>query len=427
MHITILAIGSRGDVQPLVALGKGLIDSGYGVRLATHKNFEGMVLQHGLEFSVITGDPQDFFQTEMSQALMRTRNPIVFNRLVHEALDPAFEKIQIDSWKACQGTNAIIACGLSLWGIDIAEKLSIPCFYSLLQPASPTTDYPYCIFPPASKHFGGLFNYLSYLFFYDLISRLFRNPINSFRQSILDLPPNRKSFLSLIRARKIPLLNAVSPSVISPSADWTELDYMTGYWFLKQASEYKPPPDLQKFLRGGPPPVYVGFGSMGGAESHRTVETALAALAQIRQRGVIFTGWSNPDCSNLPDNIFRISSIPHDWLFPQMSCIVHHGGAGTTATAFQAGVPNVIIPFLADQPFWGDLAYKLGVSPAPLNRKKLTATNLAETISLAINDSTMKEKAAELSKAIHSEDGIRYTINIIEQTLASSDSNLHLS
>lgn len=419
MNITILTIGSRGDVQPFISLGVGLQQAGHKVRLATHAIFKSMAQEQGLDFAEIEGNPQEFMQSETAQAMMRTRNPIEFSRRLQEALKPLLTVSQLNSWDACEETDAIVAGGLVFWGMDIAERLGVPCCYAFLQPAAPTRAFPVSTFPPTSKRFGGLYNRFTYGIVYRLTWQLFRNSINQFRQSVLQLPTIRKAPLARMRDCHIPILNAVSPSVIPVPPDWTALDYMTGYWFLERSTNFVPPGVLLDFLADGSAPVYIGFGSMGGQEVEQATEIALAALKETGQRGLLLTGWSGIEQSDLPDAILKVSSIPHDWLFPQMMCIVHHGGAGTSAATFRSGIPGIPIPFLADQPFWAYCAFELGVSPAPIDRKTMTIGQLAEAIQEAICNLDMRNRAAKLAEKIRSEDGVGCAVDVINQTIES--------
>lgn len=417
MHITILTIGSRGDVQPFVALGVGLIKAGYQVKLATHANFESLVTEKGLDFVAIEGNPQEMFRGEAAQAVMKTRNPIEFNRRLSQVLEPIMSAAQLDSWEACQGTDAIVAGSIAFWAVDIAERLGIPCFYALLQPSAPTSVFPATLAPPSSERLGGVYNRLTYLLLYRLIWLLIRGPVNQFRQSTLQLHPAQKPILNRMRDLQIPLLSAVSPTVVPVPNDWTALDYMAGYWFLDRASDFTPSASLLNFLADGSPPVYIGFGSMIGPEAEKTIEIALDALNRTGHRGVLMTGWSGFSNSELPNTVFQASAIPHDWLFPKMLCIIHHGGAGTTAATFRSGIPGIPLPFLADQPYWAYRAYKLGVSPAPIDRRKMTADQLADAISETINDSDLRARANELRKKISNEDGVSMSVSIIDRTI----------
>jgi sterol 3beta-glucosyltransferase len=173
----------------------------------------------------------------------------------------------------------------------------------------------------------------------------------------------------------MPILYGFSPSVIPAPSDWNGNTFITGYWFVDESENWQPPTALLDFLQSGSPPVYIGFGSMSNRNPEQTADLVIQALALTNQRAILLSGWSGLQKANTPDSIFMIDSIPHSWLFPRVSAVVHHGGASTTAAGLKAGVPSVIIPFFGDQPFWGQRVADLGVGPKPIPRKKLTAEN----------------------------------------------------
>jgi UDP:flavonoid glycosyltransferase YjiC (YdhE family) len=159
---------------------------------------------------------------------------------------------------------------------------------------------------------------------------------------------------------------------------------------------------------------------MGGRNPEDLAAIVLEALAKSGQRGLLLTGWGGMNVMRVPDNVFVLNSAPHNWLFPRMAAVVHHGGAGTTAEGLRAGVPTVIVPFIVDQPFWGKRVKDLGVGPAPIPAKKLTADKLASAIQTATMDSKMKARAAALGRAIRAEDGVGNAVKIVQQYLGES-------
>jgi UDP:flavonoid glycosyltransferase YjiC (YdhE family) len=203
--------------------------------------------------------------------------------------------------------------------------------------------------------------------------------------------------------------------VIAPPADWPDYIHVTGYWFLEPPAGWEPPGDLVDFLQAGPPPVYVGFGSMLSRKPEETADLVLQALARTGQRAVLSSGWGGLKKEKFPETVFMVGSIPHSWLFPKMAAVVHHGGAGTTGAGLRAGIPSVITPFFGDQPFWGHRVYALGVGPEPIPRKRLTVENLAGAIQRAVSDMAIREKASRLGERIRAEDGIARAVAIIEQ------------
>jgi sterol 3beta-glucosyltransferase len=188
---------------------------------------------------------------------------------------------------------------------------------------------------------------------------------------------------------------------------------VTGCWFLDREAEWQPPRELVDFLKAGPAPVYVGFGSMYSSNPQEVTEMVLHALARVKQRGILQTGWGGLSNADLPDDVFAVDSIPHDWLFPQMASVVHHGGSGTTAAGLRAGMPTVIIPFFADQPFWGARVFELGAGPAPIPKKRLTLERLADAICAATSDEVIRGRASALGERIRAEDGVTQAVEVL--------------
>lgn len=217
-----------------------------------------------------------------------------------------------------------------------------------------------------------------------------------------------------LRGRPVLRLYPYSPAVIPTPADWDANSIATGYWFLEQTDEWTPDPALLRFLAAGPAPVYVGFGSMPAEDATAKTRVVLEALAEAGLRGVLATGWGGLSAAEVPDSVFTLDAAPHDWLFTRMAAVVHHGGAGTTGAGLRAGVPTVICPFFGDQPFWGRRVAALGVGPAPIAQKKLTAERLAAALRSATGDPEIRSRAAALSATIRREDGIGRAIEAIE-------------
>jgi len=171
-------------------------------------------------------------------------------------------------------------------------------------------------------------------------------------------------------------------------------------------------------LQDGPPPVYVGFGSMAGTQPERLAGVAIGALQKAGQRGILATGWGGLKPGDLPHTIFKLESAPHDWLLPQMAAVVHHGGSGTTAAGLRAGKPGLICPFLGDQPFWGERVYRLGAGPKPIKQKKLTVETMATAVSQMVNTPAMQQRAAAIGARLRAEDGITNAIHFVEKIAA---------
>ncbi|MEB3210447.1 MAG: glycosyltransferase [Leptolyngbyaceae bacterium] len=418
MNINILTIGSRGDVQPYIALGVGLQRAGHTVRLTTHATFQDTITRYGLDFWPIGGNIQDITQGESGQRMIEAGgNPFQALSRLRQALEPILAECLDQTWHSCQDVDAVISSGTAFFGDDVAERLGLPSFIALLQPILPTGSLTH---PMASQlRLGKTVNRLTYQFFNQFYWQLFKQSVNHWRQHTLQLAPHQECPFLSHRWRSLPKLFGYSPSVIPHPPDWDATHHVTGYWFLDVPSDFSPPSDLQAFLDAGKPPVSIGFGSMSSRDAETTTAIALAALERTGQRGVLLTGWGGIQNTDLPDHVFKVDSIPHDWLFPQMNAIVHHGGAGTTAAVLRSGVPGVVVPFFADQPFWGDRTATLGVSPQPIPKKKLSVDRLARAIEQALESSDMRQRAEQMGKHIRAEDGVSHVVQVVNATLTS--------
>ncbi|WP_375511665.1 glycosyltransferase [uncultured Nostoc sp.] len=417
MRITILTIGTRGDVQPFVALGLGLQQAGHTVQLAAPAMFESFIRSYGLNFASLCYDPHKFMAREQGQAHLKSgQNPIAISIEWTKRFRPLIERFLAESWSICQGTEAIICSVWHFGGVHIAEKLGVPCYLADAHPLSPTREFPIFISPQGLR-LGGIYNQLTYTLVEEIFWQLIRPAINQWRVHTLGLPTLPRFGGAALSRNRLPILCHYSPSVIPKPADWSDLNHITGYWFIDISSDWQPPVDLVDFLANGPPPVYVGFGSMFSDDPQALASLVVKALALSGQRGILLTGWGGLSNADLPDSIFKIDSIPHDWLFPQVAAIVHHGGAGTTGAGLRSGVPSILVPFFADQPSWGHRVAHLGVGPAPIPLKELSAERLAAAIQSAISDETMKARARALGLQIQAEDGVAKAVEVFHQYL----------
>jgi sterol 3beta-glucosyltransferase len=239
--------------------------------------------------------------------------------------------------------------------------------------------------------------------------------VTRWRRETLKLPPRPLLADELTRSdgRPVKVLLGFSRHVVPPAPDWPPDVHVTGYWFLDEGGSWAPPQALREFLAGGPPPVFVGFGSMPGRDPDRTGRVVIEALAESGQRGLIVTGWGGLRVRNPPPGVHVAEFVPFDWLLPQVAAVVHHGGAGTTGAGLRAGKPTIVCPFVADQPFWGRRVKTLGAGPTPIPQRKLSAKGLAEAIRRAVTDSEMRRNADELGEKIRSEDGVGDAVSIV--------------
>jgi sterol 3beta-glucosyltransferase len=417
LKITIFAAGSRGDIQPCVVLGKGLQDAGYQVRLAAPENFAAFVQNHGVGFYPLRWDVQQIMASDTVRQFMETGggNPLKSIRVMRSLTAPVVMSMAQDAHTACSGADALICLGVfSSFGYSITEALRIPMIHVEPAPLLPTRAFAAPSWP-LQRDLGGLHNYLSGLAMLQVVWLWYHPFLRDFRQYLGLSPYTAARFLRMLRST--PMLSAYSPSLIPHPPDWPDSVHVSGYLFLDSETAWQLPRELEAFLEAGDPPVYIGFGSMAGRNPQGLARVVSQALAESGQRGLLLTGWGGLRAELLPGNLFVVESAPHSWLFPRMSALVHHGGAGTTAEGLRAGVPAVVVPFAFDQPFWGARLKALGLGPQPVPVKKLTADRLAEAISTAVTDKGMRERAKSIGQAIRAEDGTGNAVNVIRRYL----------
>lgn len=420
MRITILTVGTRGDVQPFVALGRGLECAGHSVTLATHPIFEGLVRQGGLEFRPLEGNPKAILLGTAGQDMLGGGRPSAgFLKKAVRAFEPVLERLALDAMTACSGTEAIIFTPWSFFGYDLAQKLSIPSVGTCLQPATPTGEFPHPAFP-GRLPLGPWFNRWTHTLCEAAFWRIMEPYLNRLRTRHLAMPP--VSLWKDHARRFAPIVYGFSTAVIAKPRDWGAHAHITGFWFLERDSGWAPPVELLRFLEAGPPPVCVSFGSMLPGDSAQVTRAVIGALEDAGQRGVLVTAWGGLETASAPPNVHVTAFAPFDWLLPQVSAVVHHGGAGTLAEGLRAGKPTIVCPFAGDQPFWGDVVYRLAAGPKPIPIRKLNRSNLAQAIRRAVEDSAMRPRAEQIGSEMRLEQGVGNAVAAIEQYLSVRES-----
>jgi sterol 3beta-glucosyltransferase len=402
VKICILTIGTRGDVQPYIALGLGLKAAGHEVSISTLAEFKPLVNQYGLLHDSLRGD---FLKVAQSTLGQKGGNQL---KRIRQYIEMAKDTLA-DEWASAQKADVFIYSPAAIGGYHIAEKLKIPTFAAFPAPLySPTRDFPSPFLP---FHNLGPFNKLSHQLFAKLGPAMYRGPINQFRKDVLGLPSAKGE--NILRGKPITKLYAYSEAVVPRPADWDESSIVTGYWFVDAPANWQPDPKLVRFIQEGSTPVYIGFGSMFMSGEKQRTEIALQALRLTGQRGILATGWGGLTADNTSRDIFVLDAAPHDWLFPQVAAIVHHGGAGTTGAALRAGKPQIICPFVGDQFFWGRRVADLNVAPSPIPQIELTAGRLASAIKHAITNTHLQQRASSIGETIRAEKGVERAVTHI--------------
>ena len=414
MRILIFTFGTRGDVQPYVALGAALRARGHEVTLSTGLGFEAMIEAHGLSAAPVSIDFRDLLQMpEIQDALCTFSGKIRAWRTFRGMFRRQFDEM----WEIARQArpDMLVAHPKGFTAHDIAEALQVVSVPTTLQPAFvPTGAFPQFMVPVANL--GRTGNRLSHQAFARLSAWGQGKATGDWRQSALGLgPARRRAFMAGYHpgGRSVPHLHGYSGEIIPKPDDWGEDEHITGYWYLDQQTGWQPPDDLQHFLREGPPPVYVGFGSMPAKDAERTTRSVVEALRLSGRRGVLASGWGGLASAGNSESVHALEGVPHDWLFPRCAAIVHHGGAGTTHEALRWGRPSVICPFGVDQPFWGRQVNRLGAGPKPIAQKRLTGERLAGAIVQAL-DPAVAARAAEIGAAMRREGGADAAAAIVE-------------
>lgn len=418
MRMAMIAIGTRGDVQPYVALGRGLQAAGHHVCLISTDNYQEFVRGHGLEFASTGADTQAIYTQQGGQPWSRAGDrwlPVVSEmQVLMQAAVPYAEQAMRRAYRACLGAEALVfSLGGAALGYHIAEKTGLPAYPALLHNLQPTPAFPSAFAP--QWPLGSAYNSVSYRAVNQFMWQFLRTLTNTLRRQVLDLPPLGWSHpLEALWRQRHPHLLGYSPAVLPPPADWGDWAQVTGFWLLDSPAGYQPPAAVARFLEAGPPPVVIGLGSTPIPDAPARTEQCLEALQRAGQRGLFITGWSGLGAGPLPDWACAVDAIPHDWLYPRAAAVVHHGGAGTTAAALRAGRPAVIVPSMWDQPFWARRVARLGAGLA-LPLAHLNAENLAAAIRRVAGDPRLRRRADELGRQVRAEDGVARAVAAFER------------
>ena len=411
-RILILTAGSRGDIQPYVALAKGLQQAGFDVTLATDLAFNTLVTSHGVRFASIRAPFAQMMQNDEGKAALAGKK-----RIGLKQIQTMLRQMMDDAWEIAQQVqpDMVLYHPKPLAGYHIADKLGVPGILAIALPAySPTDDFFSPVF--GGGNYGRLLNRLSHLLYLKVSLLPYRRFLNRWRKEQLNLPPFSSDLV--MREQPVPILYAYSPAVVPIPNDWRGNVNVTGYWFLDSAEAWEPPSELSAFLEKGEAPLYLGFGSMAAPDSPGITHVILEAVRQSNKRAILATGWggiSGLESLNISGNIHLLKSAPHDWLFPRCSAVVHHGGAGTTGAGLRAGKPTIICPFFGDQPFWGKQIYKLGAGPNPIRQKRLSINRLRQAILEATSNARMRRSAESIGKRIRAENGVAQAVEIVER------------
>ncbi len=411
MKVNIFAAGSRGDVQPMVALGVGLARAGHEVTICAGDDFQDLVTRHGLGFvpaGVRIGD--------------LLNSPLGVEWLGHSSSNPVREVSTLRrfvrvSTQGYAGALVPLVGSADLWVSGVITVHAVDALVSVgggrhvvaeFAPMRPTRSGAATLQPPRPRT-SSLVNVVAGHATLQTMASVFALPGDRVRAE-LGLPATgRRGFLAAIR--RTPGLLAASPLIVPPPADWRGNPEPTGYWFLDEKVKYTPEPELAAYVQEGLRPAYVGFGSMSTREAAPMSAIVAQAARQAGVRVVLQAGAAGLESAD-EGWVRAIKDVPHDWLFPQVAGVVHHGGAGTTAAALRAGVPQAVVAHIGDQPYWGRRVHEVGVGARPIRAHELSVEWLAEVLR-GFARGECAERAASIGKQIRAEDGVRRAVELL--------------
>jgi UDP:flavonoid glycosyltransferase YjiC (YdhE family) len=409
MRIAAVTFGTEGDSRPMVALCRGLIGAGHDVTLLAERSASTLAHDSGVPFEALAGDMAQELDAAARRLSQRGATVRRFARVLADIAmrnAGAWTRALLDQ---SVRADAVVGAGLAIYAaLAVAEHRRIPVIGAGLQPVMPTGDFPSPFLPP--WRLPAWANRASHRLVLALLWRAFRGSVNQARRDVLGEAPRRRQW------RDYPVVVGVSPALVPPPSDWPPDAAITGYWWMPPDAAWRPDADLAAFLAAGAPPVYVGFGSMLGFDRARMQASVLDALDG--RRAILSSGWSGFGAGPLPSSVMRIGHVPHEWLFPRMDVVVHHGGAGTTHAAALAGTASVVVPFAGDQPFWAERLRLAGIAPRPIAHRALTAEALADRLRRT-DDADMRARARDVSRAMAGEDGVGRAIARIEAAVAA--------
>ena len=426
MKILVVGLGTRGDVQPYIALALGLQKAGHDATLCTSANFAPLVSEYGLSSTFIFDDVLELINTEEWRSAIDDSKSYWQRFKAYRKLFALAEPMQLkmldESWQAVQDVkpDLIVYHPKAYIMAHLAEKLGIPAIIAVLVPGFvPTRLFPAVGFGFPEWKLGGWYNYGSTWLAGKLTAAGVAKYLKAWRKA--QGWPALTRGVEITRdpsGNAIPVVHGYSAHVMPAPNDWPAHVSIAGYWFLEQPKAWEPPEALTSFLNAGEPPVYIGFGSMSGPKTAHVSRIVVESLQKAKVRGILATGWGGLEANQLPDTIFKIETAPHDWLFPRMAAVVHHGGAGTTAAGLRAGRPSLVCPFAMDQPFWGRRINALGAGPAPIKQRALSVDTFAPALRELVDRPDYRKNAETIGKKLRSENGVGNAVEFIEAQAA---------
>jgi sterol 3beta-glucosyltransferase len=417
MNISIITLGSRGDIQPYIALGLGLKNNGFNVKIITNENFNDFVKSYNLVFHSLRGDVHALVNSEEGKNLLESGYSLKFITKFTKLMSSYFENFFDDMIEGAKDSDFIIFSPLCFVAQEVAEYLGIKSMGANLQPFNRTKEFPSFMLPEKFNFIPG-YNMFTHIAFEQAIWQSVRYIVN---KNIVQKLNRKKIGLwgkrNNLEKNNFPMIYGFSKHIINRPYDWKSNHHITGYWFLDTKENWIPEDSLLKFLDTDKKIIYAGFGSMVNRDPEETSNMIIKSIKGLNIKLIIMTGWGGLSINQEHEDIYVVNQIPHDWLFPKINGAIHHCGAGTTSATLKAGIPNISIPFFGDQHFWGNRVYKLGLGTEPINRKDLDSINLRNAIINATTNENLINRSKIISKKINAENGVESAVKVIDNII----------
>lgn len=416
MRISLIAVGSMGDVRPLSMLGRELVKRGHDVSLYAFSALAPFAEDTGMAFHALPGDAALF----IGSVIRPGANPLTYLRRMLSSLQGVIDPLLSAMYDAFLQADVVVCSFFGATPYAMADKAGVPLFQINYSPLEPTGQY--CVPVMPSLPFGAACNRALYALAYRMIGRLERRVAHPWcEQNGITKRPAGSAPNYMLESGSVQVLYAFSEVVVPRPPDWSQAVHQLGF-FTEEIVTFTPSDRLRAFLEDGERPVYIGFGSMNTGDADVLLRIVLRALSATGQRAVLSKGWGGISCGALPKHVYSIEEfVPHSWLFSQVSAVVHHGGAGTTSAGLLAGAPTLVIPFGSDQFFWGERVHAMGCGPAPLSRRHLTARRLAQRLNTLCNTPLYREKAQEAAALLARENGVQAAADCIVAAYQSKE------
>lgn len=411
MRITILTYGSRGDVEPFVALGEGLVCRGHQVRLTAPARYRNLSRDPTVEYHELPGNPGEL--TDDFRDLTGA-NPLKMAAVTSRHVLPIGRQVFLECQKAVRNADLVVhSFLLTDGGHTLAAQTGAVSISAQLFPVfSPTAAFPALLFPdlPLGRGYRRLTHRLStWIFRWSgrLLYTMLR--LGSGTLPRLEAWPFAAGF-----REPVPILYAFSSAVVPEPTDWSSRAVITGYWFRERDPEWVPPEGVRSFLHQKQRKVYISLGSAVPEPDRELIGIYLKALESQGLAGLIAANKPTGEPESVGERSLLVGELPHSWLFPQMDAVVHHGGAGTTAAVIRSGVPGLVLPVSTDQFFWGRRVAGLGIGPQPIPFDQLSAGRLTAAVREIVSNQAMRSRARDMGVIIQQENGVQTAVDYLE-------------